>query len=69
MTKSHEKGENEITRQAKQQAARTGKSVSEVLAEMRRQANAAGDAKQRRKIAQAEKYLRQRNKTKREPGS
>jgi hypothetical protein len=65
MTKSHEKGENEITREAKQLAAKTGRSVSEILAEMRQEAKAAEDTKRHGKIVQAEKYLRQRNKTKR----
>jgi hypothetical protein len=65
MTKSHEKGENEITREAKQLAALTGKSMVEILAEMRRQAKAVKDTKRQRKIVKAEKYLLQRNKTKR----
>lgn len=69
MTKGREKGEYEITREAKRQAARTGRSAADILAEMRRRARAAKDSRLRRKIVKAEKYFRERNQKKRKRGS
>jgi hypothetical protein len=43
MTKSSEQGENEYTRQARQEAARTGKDVCEILRAMRAEAIREGD--------------------------
>lgn len=57
MTKSTEKGENEITRAAKLEAARTGKGLDAILREMLAAAMKAKDADLRRKIEQAQKYF------------
>jgi hypothetical protein len=65
MTKSEERGENEITEEAKREAARTGKDVCAVLAAMLKKAKAAGDKARERKIVRAQKYLGCRNVRKR----
>ena len=65
MTKSQESGENEITTEAKREAARTGLDVCAILAEMLRRARAAGDALREKKIVRAQKYLGCRNIRKR----
>jgi hypothetical protein len=61
MTKSQESGETEITTEAKKAAARTGRDVCAILAEMLRQASATGDAARMKKIVRAQKYLGCRN--------
>jgi hypothetical protein len=61
MTKSKERGENEISREAKQEAARTNRHVCDVLAAMLAVAKQAGDVTRQRKIIQAQKFLRCRN--------
>ena len=61
MTKSQERGENEITIEAKREAARTGRDVCAILAEMLRQARATNDAAREKKIIRAQKYLGCRN--------
>jgi hypothetical protein len=43
MTKSQEKGANEVTDEAKREAARTGKDVCDILKEMLKKAKAAKD--------------------------
>jgi hypothetical protein len=63
MTKSQEHGENEITRKAKQEAARTGEDVHSILKRML--AKAAGNKALIRKIIRAQKYLGRRNIRKR----
>ena len=65
MTKAPEKGENEITEEAKREAARTGKHVCDILKAMLKSAKAAKDRERERKIKRAQKYLRCRNKRKR----
>ncbi len=66
MTKSHEKGENEITLAAKKEALRTGRGVVDVLKEMRQRAVAARDKALKKKIVKAQKYVKFRNKQKRQ---
>jgi hypothetical protein len=65
MTKSRERGQDWLTEAAKREAARTGRNVCDILAEMLAQANAAGDVDRKRKIVRAQKYLRCRNARKR----
>jgi hypothetical protein len=65
MTKSPEKGENEITDEARLEAARRGIHVCDVLKEMLTQAKASKDKQRERKIKRAEKFLGCRNKRKR----
>lgn len=65
MTKSREKGENEITDEARQVALRTGRGICDILNEMLRDAKAAKNRQRERKIKRAEKYLGCRNKRKR----
>jgi hypothetical protein len=65
MTKSPESGANEITEEARREAARTKKDVCAILAAMLRKAKAAGDQARVRKIVRAQKYLGCRNIRKR----
>ncbi len=65
MTKSWEQGDNEITNKAKREAARTGKAVDSILAELLANAKATGDKSRVRKILRAQKYLGFRNIRKR----
>jgi hypothetical protein len=65
MTKSQEKGANEITDEANREAARTAKEICDILKEMLKKAKAAKDTELERKIKRAEKYLGCRNKRKR----
>jgi hypothetical protein len=55
MTKSRESGHNEITEEARREAARTKKDVCAILAAML--AVAAGDTDRIRKVIRAQKYL------------
>ncbi len=65
MTKAQESGENELTADARREAARTGKGVCVILAEMLEKAKAANDKARKKKIEQAQKYLGCRNVRKR----
>jgi hypothetical protein len=65
VTKSREHGENEITEEAKREAARTGMHVCDVLAAMLIKAKADNDTKRKRKILKAQKYYGCRNIRKR----
>jgi hypothetical protein len=65
MTKAPERGENEVTEEARREAARTGKGVCAVLAAMLRRAKKAGDSARVRKVVRAQKYLGCRNVRKR----
>jgi hypothetical protein len=65
MTKSRERGDNEITRQADSAAASSGRDVCTILADMLRKAVAAGDTERIRKIIRAQKYRGCRNIRKR----
>ena len=65
MTKSQEGGENEITREAKSEAARTGEDVCDILARMMDKAREARDKEKMAKIRRAQKYLKCRNQRKR----
>jgi len=60
-----EKGENEITDEARREAARTGKDICDILKGMIRKAKAAKDKVRERKIKRAQKFLGCRNKRKR----
>jgi hypothetical protein len=65
MTKSQESGDNEITDEAKREAARTGQNVCSILARMLGEARATKDGERIRKIVKAQKYLGCRNARKR----
>jgi hypothetical protein len=65
VTRSREKGRNEITEAAKRRAMRTGVPVGEILTQMLDAAKKAKDAQQRKKIIQAQKYVKRRNRNKR----
>jgi hypothetical protein len=65
VTKAREHGENEITEEAKREAARTGLHVCDVLAAMLAKAKAENDTKRMHKIFKAQKYLGCRNIRKR----
>jgi hypothetical protein len=65
MTKSRESGENEITREADREAARTKRHVCEILADMLARAKQAGDLELIRRIIRAQKYRGCRNIRKR----
>ena len=65
MTRSREGGENEITREARTEAARTHESVCAILARWLADARASGDVGRIGKIRQAEKYMGCRNIRKR----
>jgi hypothetical protein len=65
MTKSRERGESEITDEARREAARTKRPVAEILAEMLADAKAVQDRQRARKIRRAQKFLGSRNKRKR----
>jgi hypothetical protein len=65
MTRYREKGESELTEQAKREAARTGKDVCDILERMLRAAKQTGDRVQQTKIVQAQKFLGCRNQAKR----
>ncbi|MFM6255701.1 MAG: hypothetical protein ACKPEQ_42310, partial [Dolichospermum sp.] len=59
---SREKGENEITRQVREDAQTSGKDPCDILQEM---LNSCTDGATKRKIQQAQKFLGCRNKSKR----
>jgi len=61
MTKSNERGENEITRAARQEATRTGRDVCDILRDMLAEARAVRDFGNIIKIQRAQKYLGCRN--------
>ena len=65
MTKSRQRGQNEITDEAQREAARTGKNVCDILEVMLRAAKKAGDTAKRNKIVMAQKFLHCRNRKKR----
>lgn len=65
MTKSQESGENEVTEQAKREAARTGRDICDILEEMLARAKAARDTERSQKIIRAQKYYGCRNIAKR----
>lgn len=65
MTKAQEKGENEVTIEARREAAATGKNICDILKEMLDAAKSAKDKDRERKIRRAQKYLGCRNKRKR----
>jgi hypothetical protein len=69
MSRGRAKGENEITREVKRRCQRSGEDPCEVLAEMLRKANAAGDTDLIAKIKEAQKYMGCRNVWKRESDS
>jgi hypothetical protein len=66
VTRSKEKGENEITIEAKRRAAAEDRHVCEILAEMLADARREADKAREQKIKQAQKYLKCRNVRKRE---
>jgi hypothetical protein len=65
MTKSRESGENEITIEAKGEAARSGRHICEVLEELLRKANRTRDRARIKKVERAQKYEGCRNIQKR----
>ena len=65
MTKSQEKGENQITDEARREAARTGNDICDILNDMLKKATGAKDQDRERKVRQAQKFLGCRNKRKR----
>lgn len=65
MTKAPEKGESDITDEAKREAGRTGKGICDILKGMLDKARAAKDKERERKIKRAQKFLGCRNKRKR----
>jgi hypothetical protein len=65
MTKARESGENEVTDEARREAAQTGEDVCAILAAMLREAKKAGDASRVKKIEKAQKFLGCRNVRKR----
>jgi hypothetical protein len=65
MTRSHEKGENEFTREAKREALRTGRSADEILTEWLADAKRDRDKERQAKVIQALKFLRGRNRRRR----
>jgi hypothetical protein len=65
MTKAEESGGNEITEEAKREAARTKQDVCTILARMLKKAKAAKDKAREKKIVRAQKYLGCRNIRKR----
>jgi hypothetical protein len=65
MTKSWERSHNEIVDEAKQEAARTGRDINDILTGMLKAAKAARDKARTIKIQRAQKFLKLRNKQKR----
>ena len=65
MTKARESGDNEITDEARREAARTGKDVCDILAAMLRKVKRARDKARQKKIEKAQKFLGCRNIRKR----
>ena len=65
MTKSHERGENDVTRAAKVWALRTNTNVCTVLERWLVQAKKVGDGTRVSSIVKAQKYLGCRNRRKR----
>ena len=65
MTKSPESGENEVTEEARREAARTGEHVCAILARLLRKAKLTRDTVRMKKIEKAQKYLGCRNLRKR----
>jgi len=65
VTRAPEKGENEITDEAKREAARTGKDVCRILNEMLKKLRPGHDKARERKIKRAQKFLGCRNRRKR----
>jgi len=65
MTRSPERGENEITRLAKRLAAQSGRDVCDILEEMLAEAQARADSGRVMKVRRAQKYLGCRNRRRR----
>ena len=61
MTKSRERGENEITKEAWREATRTGRPICAILAGMLRKAKEVNDNARQKKIVKAQKYEGCRN--------
>jgi hypothetical protein len=65
MTKHWEEGENEVTREAKRESARTGQDIEVILKRMLREAKQQKDTARRMKIIKAQKFVHRRNQRKR----
>jgi hypothetical protein len=65
MTRSRERGRNEITDEALEQSARTGQDVCAVLSRMLSAARRARDKQRQKRIEMAQKFLGCRNRRKR----
>ena len=66
MTRSREKGENEITREVRKRCKVSREDPCEVLAEMLEEAKQANDSERIAKIKEAQKFMGCRNVRKRE---
>jgi hypothetical protein len=65
MTKHWEEGENEVTREAKRESARTGQDIEVILKRMLKEAKQQKDTARRMKIIKAQKFVQRRNQRKR----
>ena len=65
MTKHWEEGENDVTREAKRESARTGQDIEVILKRMLKEAKQQKDTARRMKIIKAQKFVRKRNQRKR----
>jgi hypothetical protein len=65
VTKSPESGHNEVTDEARREAARTGQDICAILAAMLTKASTARDKARQKKIEHAQKFLGCRNARKR----
>ena len=68
MSRSRERGENEVTDEAKQRAWAENRDICAVLSTMLDEAKAEGDTERIRKIVRAQKYAGCRNIRKRRGG-
>jgi hypothetical protein len=68
MTKSREKGRNELTDEALREATRTGKDVCAILRSMLQTAKRSRDRAKQKKVERAQKFLGCRNRRKRRRG-
>jgi hypothetical protein len=65
MTKRREKGQNDLTDEARRESARTGEDVCAVLERLLAAAKQARDRVRQKKIVQAQKFLGCRNQRRR----
>ena len=65
MTKTWEHPDNEIIDEARREAARSGRAISDILKDMLKAAKASRDTARRLKIQKTQKFLKFRNRRKR----